>query len=72
MLSMNRNELADFLNVARPSLSREMCRMRTRDDRFPQVVGEDQGYGGTEGCCTGAGLNRGAVRGQADGSRLQT
>lgn len=28
MLSMNRNELADFLNVARPSLSREMCRMR--------------------------------------------
>ncbi|HOQ06394.1 MAG TPA: Crp/Fnr family transcriptional regulator [Clostridiales bacterium] len=28
MLTMNRNELADFLNVARPSLSREMCRMR--------------------------------------------
>jgi len=28
MLPMNRNELADFLNVARPSLSREMCRMR--------------------------------------------
>jgi len=28
MLSMNRNELADFLNVTRPSLSREMCRMR--------------------------------------------
>jgi CRP-like cAMP-binding protein len=28
MLDMNRNELADFLNVARPSLSREMCRMR--------------------------------------------
>ncbi len=28
MLAMNRNELADFLNVARPSLSREMCRMR--------------------------------------------
>jgi CRP-like cAMP-binding protein len=28
MLDMNRNEMADFLNVARPSLSREMCRMR--------------------------------------------
>lgn len=28
MLSMNRNELADFLNVSRPSLSRELCRMR--------------------------------------------
>lgn len=28
MLSMNRNELADFLNVSRPSLSREMCKMR--------------------------------------------
>ncbi len=28
MMDMNRNELADFLNVARPSLSREMCRMR--------------------------------------------
>ncbi len=28
MLEMNRNELADFLNVTRPSLSREMCRMR--------------------------------------------
>ena len=28
MLAMNRNEMADFLNVARPSLSREMCRMR--------------------------------------------
>jgi CRP-like cAMP-binding protein len=27
-LSMKRNELADFLNVSRPSLSREMCRMR--------------------------------------------
>lgn len=27
-LPMNRNELADFLNVSRPSLSREMCRMR--------------------------------------------
>jgi Mn-dependent DtxR family transcriptional regulator len=25
---MNRNEMADFLNVARPSLSREMSRMR--------------------------------------------
>ncbi|NLX71057.1 MAG: Crp/Fnr family transcriptional regulator [Clostridiales bacterium] len=28
MLPMNRNELADFLNVSRPSLSREMCNMR--------------------------------------------
>ena len=28
MMAMNRNEMADFLNVARPSLSREMCRMR--------------------------------------------
>lgn len=28
MLPMNRNELADFLNVSRPSLSREFCRMR--------------------------------------------
>lgn len=28
MLPMNRNELADFLNVSRPSLSREMGRMR--------------------------------------------
>jgi CRP-like cAMP-binding protein len=28
MLNMNRNELADFLNVSRPSKSREMCRMR--------------------------------------------
>ncbi len=28
MLNMNRNELADFLNVSRPSMSREMCRMR--------------------------------------------
>lgn len=27
-LSMNRNELADFLNVSRSSMSREMCRMR--------------------------------------------
>ncbi len=27
-LSLNRNELADFLNIPRPSLSREMCRMR--------------------------------------------
>ena len=25
---MNRNELADFLNVSRPSLSRELCKMR--------------------------------------------
>lgn len=28
MLPLKRNELAEFLNVARPSLSREMCRMR--------------------------------------------
>lgn len=28
MLSMNRNEFADFLNITRPSLSREMCKMR--------------------------------------------
>lgn len=28
MISMNRSEMADFLNVSRPSLSREMCRMR--------------------------------------------
>lgn len=28
MLPMNRNEIADYLNVSRPSLSREMCRMR--------------------------------------------
>ena len=28
MLPMKRNELADFLNVSRPSLSREMCRMK--------------------------------------------
>jgi len=27
-LPMNRNEMAEFLNVSRPSLSREMCRMR--------------------------------------------
>jgi len=27
-LSMNRNELADFLNVSRASMSREMCKMR--------------------------------------------
>lgn len=28
LLSMNRNEMADFLNITRPSLSREMSRMR--------------------------------------------
>jgi len=28
MLKMNRNEMANFLNVARPSLSRELARMR--------------------------------------------
>ena len=28
MMSLNRNELADFLNVSRPALSREMCKLR--------------------------------------------
>lgn len=28
MLPMKRNELADYLNVSRPSMSRELCRMR--------------------------------------------
>jgi CRP/FNR family transcriptional regulator, dissimilatory nitrate respiration regulator len=28
MLPLKRNELADFLNVSRPSMSREMCKMR--------------------------------------------
>jgi len=28
VIPMKRNELADFLNVTRPSLSREMCKMR--------------------------------------------
>ena len=28
LMPMNRNEFADFLNVSRPSLSREMCKMR--------------------------------------------
>ena len=28
ILPLKRNEMAEFLNVARPSLSREMCRMR--------------------------------------------
>lgn len=28
ILPLKRNELADFLNVSRPSLSREMCRLR--------------------------------------------
>ncbi|MFZ3132954.1 MAG: Crp/Fnr family transcriptional regulator [Desulfosporosinus sp.] len=28
LLPMKRHELADFLNVSRPSMSREMCRMR--------------------------------------------
>lgn len=27
-LNLNRNELADFINVSRPSLSRELCKMR--------------------------------------------
>ena len=27
-LPLNRNELSDFLNVSRPSMSREMCKMR--------------------------------------------
>jgi CRP-like cAMP-binding protein len=28
LLSMKRNELAEFMNIPRPSLSREMCKMR--------------------------------------------
>lgn len=28
MLTMNRNELADFLSISRPSMSREMCKLR--------------------------------------------
>lgn len=28
LLPFNRNELADFLNVSRPSMSRELCKMR--------------------------------------------
>ncbi len=28
ILPLNRNQLADFLNVSRPSMSREMCKMR--------------------------------------------
>jgi CRP-like cAMP-binding protein len=28
MIPMKRNEMAEFLNVSRPSMSREMCRMR--------------------------------------------
>jgi CRP-like cAMP-binding protein len=28
ILPLKRNELADFLNVSRPSMSREMCQMR--------------------------------------------
>lgn len=28
MLPLNRNDLADYLNVSRPSLSRELCRMK--------------------------------------------
>ncbi|WP_036947259.1 Crp/Fnr family transcriptional regulator [Pseudobacteroides cellulosolvens] len=31
MLPMNRNELSDFLNVSRPSMSREMCLMRDEE-----------------------------------------
>lgn len=31
-LKMNRNEMAKFLNVSRPSMSREMMRMRDNDD----------------------------------------
>jgi CRP-like cAMP-binding protein len=31
MLSMNRNELADFLNVSRPSMSREMIKMKEEE-----------------------------------------
>ncbi|SHI69800.1 Crp/Fnr family transcriptional regulator [Lutispora thermophila] len=28
MMSLNRNEMADYLNVSRPALSRELCKMR--------------------------------------------
>ncbi|HCJ58015.1 MAG TPA: transcriptional regulator, partial [Clostridiaceae bacterium] len=28
MMSLNRNEMADFLNVSRPALSRELCKLR--------------------------------------------
>ena len=28
VLPLKRNELADFLNVSRPSMSRELCKMR--------------------------------------------
>lgn len=28
MMSFNRNEMADYLNVSRPALSREMCKLR--------------------------------------------
>ncbi len=38
MLSMKRNELADFLNVTRPALSREMGRMR--DEGVIEFQGE--------------------------------
>ncbi len=31
MIPLNRNELADFLNVSRPSMSREMARMKDED-----------------------------------------
>ncbi|MBR1746727.1 MAG: Crp/Fnr family transcriptional regulator [Clostridia bacterium] len=33
-LGMNRNEMAKFLNVSRPSMSREMMRMRDNDKMF--------------------------------------
>lgn len=33
-LGMNRNEMAKYLNVSRPSMSREMGRMRDNDDMF--------------------------------------
>ena len=33
-LGMNRNEMAKFLNVSRPSMSREMMRMRDNDKIF--------------------------------------
>ena len=33
-LGMNRNEMAKFLNVSRPSMSREMMRMRDNDGMF--------------------------------------
>jgi len=30
-ISMNRDQLADYLNVSRPSMSRELCHMRDEE-----------------------------------------